>query len=139
MAARQTAVAAESDDEGAVPSGSSEMRSEPPTATAEAPPDAKAAGTTEAPRRDGGRFAGLAPFQSRAYRYLFVGTMLTMTGNFMQQVAQGWLIYNMTSSPTWLGIVSFARGIPMLILALVAGVVVDRFDRRIVLLTAQGL
>jgi MFS family permease len=93
----------------------------------------------ESKRQGSEKFAGLAPFQSRAYRFLFVGTMLTMTGNFMQQVAQGWLIYDLTSSPTWLGVVSFARGIPMLILALVAGVVVDRFDRRLVLLTAQGL
>ena len=74
-----------------------------------------------------------------AYRYLFVGTMLTTTGNFMQMVAQGWPIYHLTSSPTWLGIVSFARGLPMLILALVAGVVVDRFDRHTVLIAAQGL
>ena len=87
----------------------------------------------------GGSFNGLRPFSSRAYRYLFIGTALTMTGNFMQQVAQGWLIYDLTSSPIWLGIVSFARGLPMLILALVAGVVVDRFDRRTVLVTAQGL
>ena len=90
-------------------------------------------------KRSGGLFDGLMPFGSRAYRYLFVGTMLTMTGNFMQMVAQGWLIYDLTSSPTWLGIVSFARGLPMLILALVAGVVVDRFDRRTVLIVAQGL
>jgi MFS family permease len=90
-------------------------------------------------RRSIGAFSGLRPFQSRAYRYLFVGTALTMTGNFMQQVAQGWLIYDLTSSPTWLGVVSFARGLPMLILALLAGVVVDRFDRRTVLVVAQGL
>ena len=55
------------------------------------------------------------------------------------EVAQGWLIYDLTGSPTWLGIVSFARGIPMLVLALPAGVLVDRFDRRKVLITAQGL
>jgi predicted MFS family arabinose efflux permease len=85
------------------------------------------------------RFPGLAPFESQAYRYLFLGTALTMTGNFMQMVAQGWLIYDLTDSPTWLGIVSFARGLPMLLLALVAGVIVDRFDRRVVLITAQGL
>src|SRR5688572_1087262 len=90
-------------------------------------------------KRFGGLFDGLRPFSSRAYRYLFVGTMLTMTGNFMQMVAQGWLVYDLTSSPSWLGVVSFARGLPMLILALAAGVVVDRFDRRTVLITAQGL
>ncbi|MCC7371610.1 MAG: MFS transporter [Chloroflexi bacterium] len=87
----------------------------------------------------GKRFPGLAPLSSHAYRFLFVGTALTMTGNFMQMVAQGWLIYDLTDSPTWLGIVSFARGIPMLVLALFAGVLVDRFDRRRLLVTAQGL
>ena len=94
---------------------------------------------TEAPVSGWRRFSGLAPFESRAYRYLFVGTALTMTGNFMQQVAQGWLIYDLTDSPTWLGIISFARGIPMLVLALPAGVLVDRFDRRTVLIIGQGL
>jgi MFS family permease len=86
-----------------------------------------------------GAFAGLAPLSSSTYRYLFAGTALTMAGNFMQQVALGWLIYDLTSSPTWVGITSFARGIPMLVLALPAGVVVDRFDRRLVIITAQGL
>ena len=90
-------------------------------------------------RRPGGSLAGLTPFSSVPYRYLFVGTALTMTGYFMQQVAQGWLIYDLTASPTWLGIVGFASGIPMLVLALPAGVVVDRFDRRAVLIFAQGL
>jgi MFS family permease len=54
-------------------------------------------------------------------------------------VAQGWLIYDLTGSPTWLGIVSFANGIPMLLLALPAGVLVDRSDRRKMLVLAQGL
>lgn len=86
-----------------------------------------------------GAVAGLTPFASTAYRYLFVGTVLTMTGYFMQQVAQNWLIYDLTGSPTWLGIVSFTGGIPMLVFALPAGVLVDRLDRRLVLIVAQGL
>jgi MFS family permease len=96
-------------------------------------------GEQAAGRRSRGAFAGLAPFSSAAYRYLFMGTALTMTGHFMQQLAQGWLIYNLTDSPTWLGITSFAGGIPMLVLSLPAGVMIDRFDRRIVLMAAQGL
>jgi MFS family permease len=90
-------------------------------------------------RQPGGALAGLRPFASRAYRYLFAGTALTMMGNFMQQVALGWLIYDLTSSPTWLGIASFARGIPMLFFSLPSGVLVDRFDRRKVLIIAQVL
>ena len=82
--------------------------------------------------------AGLAPFASPAYRYLFAGTSLTMAGYFMQVVAQGWLVYDLTGSPIWLGITSFASGIPMLVLSLPAGVLVDRFDRRGVLIVAQA-
>jgi MFS family permease len=83
--------------------------------------------------------AGLAPLASSGYRYLFIGTTLTMAGYFAQVVAQGWLIYDLTGSPTWLGIVSFANGIPMLVLALPAGVLVDRLDRRKVLILAQAM
>ena len=109
-----------------------------PTETAGLPP-AGAPSAGPPPRKPASsRFPGLAPLGSHAYRYLFVGTALTMTGNFMQMIAQGWLIYDLTSSPTWLGIVSFARGIPMLVLALAAGVLVDRLDRRVVLIAAQG-
>src|ERR671933_356070 len=114
------------------------MTSAPVTPSESAPSGEVRAGRGAA-RRSGGALGGLAPFSSSAYRYLFVGTALTMTGNFMQQVAQGWLIYDLTDSPTWLGVVSFARGIPMLVLALPAGVLVDRFDRRIVLIIGQGL
>ncbi|MCI0689731.1 MAG: MFS transporter [Sporichthyaceae bacterium] len=95
--------------------------------------------TTTARLRPSGPIAGLAPFASVAYRYMFLGSALTMTGYFMQQVAQGWLIYDLTDSPTWLGITSFAGGIPMLLFALPAGVVVDRFDRRTIMIAAQGL
>jgi MFS family permease len=53
-------------------------------------------------------------------------------------VAQGWLVYELTGSPTWLGVISFASGIPILVLSLPAGVLVDRFDRRLMLILAQG-
>ncbi|MGE3268619.1 MAG: MFS transporter [Chloroflexota bacterium] len=97
---------------------------------------------SSAPAPPGGRRrslpGGLAPFASPGFRALFAGTTLTMAGYFMQVVAQGWLVYDLTGSPTWLGIVAFANGIPMLFLALPAGVLVDRFDRRNVLIVAQA-
>ena len=110
-----------------------------PVPLAEAAPGGPARDGGTPARHPSGAFAGLTPLSSRAYRYLFAGTALTMTGYFMQQVAQGWLIYDLTASATWLGIVAFAGGIPMLVLALPAGVLVDRFDRRLVLIVAQGL
>lgn len=110
-----------------------------------APPGVTANDATVGPARAGpnaarqrGTLSGFAPFESPGFRNLFAGTTLTMAGYFMQMVTQGWLIYDLTGSPVWLGIVSFANGIPMLVLALPAGVLVDRFDRRLVLSVAQG-
>lgn len=73
------------------------------------------------------------------YRWLWSGTLVTSTGQWMQQVAQGWLVLALTNSAFYLGLVGFANGIPMLLLAPFAGVLLDRFDRRRVLLTFQAL
>jgi MFS family permease len=83
--------------------------------------------------------SALAPFSSPAYRYLWIGSVITMSGQMMQMVAQGWLVYQLTDSPTWLGIASFARGLPMLVLALPGGVLVDRLERRRLLISMQAL
>jgi len=89
--------------------------------------------------RETSGLSALGPFASAAFVYLWIGSVITMSGQFMQQVAQGWLVYELTGSSTWLGIVSFARGVPMLVLALPGGVLIDRFDRRRLLIISQGL
>ena len=83
----------------------------------------------------GGLFAS---FAARDYRLLWTGTVVTQIGQWMQQVAVGWLILDLTNSPGYLGIVGFARGLPMLIFALPAGVIADRIDRRKILLVFQA-
>jgi len=79
-------------------------------------------------------FAALA---FRDYRLLWTSNVMTQTGQWMQQVATGWLMLELTNSPTWLGLVGFARGIPMLLMSLPAGVLADRIDRRKLLVTSQ--
>lgn len=81
-----------------------------------------------------GMFAAL---QFRDYRLLWTGNVVTQTGQWMQQVALGWLVLDLTGSATYLGMVGFARGIPMLFMSLPAGVLADRVDRRKLLLVAQ--
>lgn len=71
------------------------------------------------------------------YRLLWTGTLLTQTGSWMQQVAQGWLVLQLTNSPLALGMVGFVRGMPTLLLSLPGGVLVDRFDRRKLLVSLQ--
>lgn len=85
--------------------------------------------------RSGGMFSSLR--NSVPIRWLWVGTLCTNTAFWMYQVALGWLALELTDSPFWVGLSAFAGGIPILIFALPAGVVVDRFDRRTVLMGGQ--
>lgn len=71
------------------------------------------------------------------FRLLLLGTMATNSAFWMYQVAVGWLALQLTDSPLFVGLAGFAGGIPMLLFSLPAGVVIDRYDRRLVLLSAQ--
>lgn len=73
----------------------------------------------------------------RDYRLLWLGQFSTSMGQWMDQVARTWLIYAMTNDPLQLGLVSAARGIPLLIFGAVAGVFADRHGRKAQLIIAQ--
>ncbi|MFQ5458586.1 MAG: MFS transporter, partial [Myxococcota bacterium] len=66
------------------------------------------------------------------------GTVMSQTGDFLQLMAQGWLVLLLTGSPLSLGLVGFAQAGPRLALAPLVGTLADRFDRRNLLLFAQG-
>jgi MFS family permease len=83
--------------------------------------------------------AGLAALRHRDYRLLWTGTFLTQTGQWMQYVAIGWLILDMTDSGFYLGLAGFLRSVPQLFLSVPGGVLADRVDRRRLLSTFQGL
>ena len=70
-------------------------------------------------------------------RQLWTGTLATNTAFWMYQIALGWLALEMTDSAFFVGLSGFFGGIPIFIFALPAGVVVDRFPKRNVLLCAQ--
>ncbi len=72
------------------------------------------------------RFASL---QHRNFRLLWAGLIVSNTGTWMQNVAQGWLVLQLTNSPFWLGLLGLSFAIPMIFLPLVGGAVVDRIDR----------
>ena len=73
----------------------------------------------------------------RTFRLLLLGTMATNTAFWMYQVAVGWLALEITDSPFFVGLAGFAGGIPLLIFGLPAGLIIDRFDRRTILMIAQ--
>jgi MFS family permease len=71
------------------------------------------------------------------FRWYFGGQFISISGSWMQVLAQGWLVFELTHSELALGIVAGAAGIPSLFLSPFAGVVVDRFSRRGILLFTQ--
>ena len=77
--------------------------------------------------------------QGRNYRLYFGGQSLSSIGLWMQQVALSWLVYRITHSALTLGIVSATGQLPAFLLAPIAGVVVDRWDRRRLLMVTQTL
>ncbi|MEO8514298.1 MAG: MFS transporter [Ignavibacteria bacterium] len=73
------------------------------------------------------------------YRLWFWGQMISMLGTWMQVTAQGFLIYDLTHSPAYLGLVGFASGIPTWVFMLYGGVIADRFSKRKILMITQSI
>lgn len=80
---------------------------------------------------------GVTAFQHRNYRLFFAGQLVSLVGTWMQQIAQAWLVLQLTGDPIWLGIVATAQFLPVLILGLFAGVAADALPKRRVLLGTQ--
>jgi MFS family permease len=72
------------------------------------------------------------------YRLWFYGQITSLFGTWMQATAQGFLIYELTHSPAFLGYVSFAAGLPSWLFMLVAGVAADRISRRTLMVITQS-
>ncbi|MGE5140094.1 MAG: MFS transporter [Rudaea sp.] len=91
----------------------------------------------------GGRVLSLPPtfaaLRHYNYRLFFAGQLTSLVGTWMQNVAQAWLVYDLTQSPFYLGFVSFASSIPVLTLSPLAGVVIDRVPKRSILLCTQTI
>jgi MFS family permease len=75
----------------------------------------------------------------RNFRLFFGGQSISLIGTWMTRVATSWLVYRLTGSALVLGTVGFVGLIPTFVLAPIAGVIVDRIDRRKVLLWTQAL
>lgn len=75
----------------------------------------------------------------RNFRLFFGGQSISVVGTWMTRVATSWLVYRLTGSALLLGAISFAGQIPTFVLAPIAGVIVDRIDRRKVLVGTQAL
>jgi MFS family permease len=73
------------------------------------------------------------------FRMFWAGNFVSNIGSWMQNVAQGWLVLQLTNSPFWLGLVGFAQQVPALLFSLPGGVIADRAGRRQLLLVTQTI
>ncbi|HEY5184987.1 MAG TPA: MFS transporter [Actinomycetes bacterium] len=71
------------------------------------------------------------------YRRFFIGQVVSLVGTWMQSVAQAWLVLQLTHSATWLGLAVALQFLPILLLGPYGGVVVDRVDKRRLLIGTQ--
>ncbi|MER5437815.1 MFS transporter [Streptomyces sp. NPDC002790] len=85
----------------------------------------------------GGRPGTFASLRIRNYRLFSMGQFTSVVGNWMQNIAIGWLTLDLTHSGTMLGLVTGARYLPVLLLGVWGGLVADRHDTRRLLLLTQ--
>lgn len=75
----------------------------------------------------------------RNYRLLFIGQAISLTGTWMQQLALSWLVYRLTGSAFFLGLVAFAGQLPGFVISPLAGVLADRWNRHRIVIVTQAL
>jgi MFS family permease len=83
------------------------------------------------------RNSPLRALRHRNYRLFFFGQMISLSGTWMQSVAQAWLIYRLTDSPFLLGLIGFANNFPVFFIAPFGGALADRLPRRSILIATQ--
>lgn len=77
------------------------------------------------------------PLKIRDFRAYWIGQVISLSGTWMQHIAQSWLVYVITNSAFYLGLISFLSSFPMLIFTLFGGVVADRYSRKKILVLTQ--
>ena len=75
----------------------------------------------------------------RDFRLFWTGQWVSLSGTWMHMTAQGWLVYELTGSPLYLGMVSAASALPILLFTLVGGAVADRVQKRRIIIITQLL
>ena len=81
------------------------------------------------------------PFTSlkhKNFRYYWIGMWVSLIGTWMQNIAQPWLAYTLTDSPFLLSLIGILQFTPMLIFSLFAGVIIDKFSKKKILLLTQS-
>lgn len=87
----------------------------------------------------GGFSSTVRAMRMRNYRLYWFGQLISLSGTWMQRVAQSWLVLQLTDSPLALGTVSALQFLPILLLSLFGGVLADRVPKRRLLMVTQSV
>lgn len=71
------------------------------------------------------------------FRNFWMGNFLSNTGTWMQNVAEGWLVLQLSNSPFWLGMVGFAATFPVTVFTIFGGVIADRVNKKRLIFITQ--
>src|SRR5947207_14547177 len=80
---------------------------------------------------------GLAAFRHRNYRLFFAGQGISLIGTWMTQVAQAWLVLQLTGNPFDLGLIGVFQFTPVLVLGLFGGLIADALPKRLTMYASQ--
>lgn len=96
-----------------------------------------ASGLSDDPTTTAGVAGPLAPFESRTYRMFWIASLFSNTGTWVHEIGAGWLMSTLDGSPQMVSAVRTSMALPMILLALPAGALSDRVDRRRLMLLVQ--
>src|SRR6202007_1132221 len=105
------------------------------TATSSEP---RQTGNPEKQRSRIGLRTPLRALRHRNFQLFFGGQLISLVGTWMQNIAQDWLVYRLTGSSLLVGPVAFVSQIPIFLLAPVAGIVADRWNRHRIVIATQS-
>ena len=83
--------------------------------------------------------SAVAPLRYPHFRWLWGASIFSASGTFIQTVAASWLMFELTGSNTWVGLMIASATLPLLFFALAAGALADMFDRTRLMLIAQAI
>ncbi len=95
-------------------------------------------GTGPAAAVPAGLREGMAAFRHRDFRVFFWGALASNSGNWLQNLAVPYVLFELTGRSLWVGLAGFAQFLPSFLLGPLGGALADRCDRRRVLLASQG-
>ncbi|HJQ76579.1 MAG TPA: MFS transporter [Acidimicrobiia bacterium] len=82
--------------------------------------------------------SAVEPLRYPHFRWLWAGNVFSASGTFVQSVAASWLMFELTGSSTWVGLIVASSTLPLLFFSLTAGFLADRFERTRLMLIAQS-